>query len=40
MTMDALLDFTRPLDVTLFDQVVNSLYQGSGQQVGVVVPRR
>jgi len=31
--MEALLDFSRPLDLDLFDRVVNTLYGGSGKEV-------
>jgi hypothetical protein len=30
--MEGILDFSRDLDVQLFDQVVNTLYSGSGAQ--------
>jgi hypothetical protein len=33
--MESILDFTRELDVGLFDQVVNTLFSGSGAQVSV-----
>jgi len=31
--MDAILDFTRDLDVTLLDRVVQVMYQGAGTEV-------
>ena len=31
--MDAILDFSRELDVTLFDRVVGTLYSGHGADV-------
>eukprot|EP00158_Paraphelidium_tribonemae_P007843 Partr_v1_DN28378_c0_g1_i3_m78616 putative exportin-1 len=30
--MEAILDFSRDLDVSLFDRVVNALYSGAGQE--------
>lgn len=32
---EQLLDFSQKLDITLLDNVVGCLYNGSGQQVGI-----